>query len=86
VLPLAFLHPFVLLHLLLSHLLKLSLLLWSEHSVDLIMHGFVIPLDFYRMVFGSRRADNDRVLAEIRFRTVARTGINRPLDREGFRL
>jgi len=37
VLHLAFLHPFVLLHLLLPHLLKLSLLLGCEYSVDLVM-------------------------------------------------
>src|SRR5437588_12700375 len=41
VLHLAFLHPFVLLHLLLPHLLKLGLLLGREHCVDLVMQGFV---------------------------------------------
>ena len=37
----AFLHPFVLLHLLLLHLLKLNLLFGCEYGVDLLMHGFV---------------------------------------------
>jgi hypothetical protein len=37
VLHLAFLHPFVLLHLLFPHLLKLGLLLGREYSVNLVM-------------------------------------------------
>ena len=41
VLHLAFLHAFVLFHLLLPHLLKLGLLLGSEHRVDLVIQGLV---------------------------------------------